>query len=215
MPIAIEDPSRNSAEHLRKLKHSRLAAAGGFSSQENNTREALARLTGLLISAPIDLGGISHEIRRHPDLETLILRLGVSLVLSPDEPLTTVEEAVVVLGTSRLRILIDLWSSAGNSSDDPPPSSPNAAAGEPAPPATTPEISYLINFLRSVGFHSPENAFTGARLAAWASKISPDQMFVLADLFMHDFFSLLPVIHPGIKEVAAPPSREHISRTEP
>jgi HDOD domain len=77
-------------------------------------RAAAHRLTKLLTSAPIDLSGISNEIRRHPDLESLILRPDISLAPSPDEPLSTIEEAVVVLGTSRLRTLIKQWSSTNS-----------------------------------------------------------------------------------------------------
>lgn len=111
MPISLDNPSR-------KLTDSRLPS-GRQNPGKPETREAAHRLTKLLASAPVDLSGVSNEIRRHPDLESLILRPGISLVpsLPPslvpsiDEPLSTIEEAVVVLGTSRLRTLIDLWSS--------------------------------------------------------------------------------------------------------
>ena len=106
MPIALDNPSR-------KLSDSRIASVRQTKSNPE-TREAAHHLTKLLTSAPIDLSGISNEIRRHPDLESLILRPGVSLAPSPDEPLSTVEEAVVVLGTSRLRALIDAWSSTSS-----------------------------------------------------------------------------------------------------
>ena len=114
MPISLDNPSR-------KLTESKLP-----SSRQNpgkpETREAAHRLTKLLASPPVDLSGVSNEIRRHPDLESLILRPGISLVpsLAPslvpsiDEPLSTIEEAVVVLGTSRLRTLIDAWSSTNS-----------------------------------------------------------------------------------------------------
>lgn len=103
MPIAIDSPPRNSG-------HSRVTAAGQAPGKPE-TREAAQLLTKLLTCAPVDLSGISDEIRRHPDLESLILRPGALLAPSPDEPLSTIEEAVVVLGTSRLRALIDQWSS--------------------------------------------------------------------------------------------------------
>jgi hypothetical protein len=213
MPIALEGKSRSSAERVRTYEADRDAAPDGFSSHEINKREAVAHLNSLLVCAPIDLAGISDEIRRHPNLESLILRLGVSLALSPDEPLNTVEEAVVVLGTSRLRVLIDLWSSMRDMQAESGESQQNSAAGSLSAVATTPEINYLSNFLRGVGFDSPEGALSNERLAAWAAKISPDQMFVLTDLFMHDFFSLLPVIHPGIKEAAAAPSANRATST--
>lgn len=111
MPIALDNPSR-------KLADSRIASGRQIPGKPE-TREAAHRLTKFLTSAPIDLSGISDEIRRYPGLESLILRpaaslassLVPSLVSSIDEPLSTVEEAVVVLGTNRLRALIDAWSS--------------------------------------------------------------------------------------------------------
>jgi HDOD domain len=110
MPIALDNPSR-------KLSDSRIASDRPMPGNPE-ARAAAHRLTKLLTSAPIDLSGISDEIRRHPDLESLILRpdlsLAPSLVSSIDEPLSTIEEAVVVLGKSRLRTLIDQWSSTNS-----------------------------------------------------------------------------------------------------
>lgn len=116
MPIALDNPSR-------KLTDTRFAS-GRQNPDKPETREAAHRLAKLLASAPVDLSGVSDEIRRYPDLESLILRptaslavsslapsLVSSLVPSTDEPLSTIEEAIVVLGTNRLRTLIDLWSS--------------------------------------------------------------------------------------------------------
>ena len=192
MPIALTDQARKKIEKTQDP---------GGSSGFTGAGPEFEHLTQLLVSAPIDLAGIGEEIRRHPDLESLILRLGVSLALCPDENVNTVEEAVVALGASRLRVVIDLWSSG---CAIPPetglPHSPSSNAQDSAP--TTPEMRYLLSFLGSVGFDSPENAFSRSRLAAWASRIPPDQMFALTDLFMRDFFSLLPVIQPGVREVA-------------
>jgi hypothetical protein len=109
MPTAIEDPSRDSAQV--KIG-TRRQTSKALSSHETDPREVMARLTRLLHAAPIDLAAICAEIRTHGELEALIMRLTGSLVLSPDEPLSTVEEAVVVLGTERLRVLIDLWCSS-------------------------------------------------------------------------------------------------------
>src|SRR5690348_3801973 len=57
MPISLDNPSR-------KLTESKLP-----SSRQNpgkpETREAAHRLTKLLASAPVDLSGVSNEIRRH------------------------------------------------------------------------------------------------------------------------------------------------------
>jgi hypothetical protein len=92
MPTAIDDLSRTSTNR-RKSYSRHQTAATNIATNDHEKNEALDRLRNLLIAAPIDLSGISDEIRLHPDLESLVLRLGVSLVLSPDEPLSTVEEA--------------------------------------------------------------------------------------------------------------------------
>lgn len=200
MPVAIDDPSRTSTNRGKANPriHSLTNAAVTNDPQKS---DALDCLRDLLISAPIDLSGISDEIRRHPDLESLILRLGVSLALSPDEPLNTVEEAVVVLGTTRLRVLIDLWSSAPRSiSAD--ASNSQLASHVSLSPTKTPEVGYLSNFLRCL---ESDSSGDGERLAAWASKIPTDEMHTLTDLFMRDFFSLLPLIQPNIRDFARTP----------
>jgi len=197
MPVAIDDPLRASRNH-RDTDLGRRVHTNSLVATENNKKsEALDRLRDLLISAPIDLSGISDEIRRHPDLESLVLRLGVSLVLSPDEPLSTVEEAVVVLGTSRLRVLIDLWSSSDSRTIGTFAANSRLPSGESASLGGSPEADYLSNFLRCLESDSSGN---GERLAAWASKIPTDQLHTLTDLFMRDFFSLLPVIQPTVRQ---------------
>ena len=193
MPIALDDPSRSPSD--RKINPSE-SSQKTYLSRHRHAREGHNRLTDLLVSAPIDLASIGDEIRRHPDLADLVLRLGVSLALSPDEPLATVEEAVVVLGTSRLRVVMELWSSAA--------ARPKATASAPQTADATPEMRYIANFLRCLDSNSPDSTLSGSRLAAWVSKVPPDQMGALTDLFMHDFFSLLPVIQPNIREFASP-----------
>lgn len=197
MPVAIDAVSRASTNH-HKNKPRRPALTNTVSVNTNHEKsQALDRLRNLLISAPIDLSGISDEIRRHPDLESLVLRLSVSLVLSPDDPLSTVEEAVVVLGTSRLRVLIDLWSSSDSRPVGTFAANSQLPSGESASLSGSPEADYLSNFLLCLESDSSGN---GERLAAWASKIPTDQLHTLTDLFMRDFFSLLPVIQPTVRQ---------------
>lgn len=195
MPTVIENSSHNASNEISEVDSEVTGAKG--------SPQAAAHLTSLLVSDPIDLASISNEIRRSPGLETLVLRLGASLALLPDEPLNTIEEAVVILGTSRLRVVIDLWSSP----DALPPgqmdlsqenSSKNAAA------TISPEARYLTNFLRCLGCECSENVLSSQRLEAWTSKIRHDQIVALTDLFMRDFFSLLPTIQPGFAQLAAP-----------
>jgi hypothetical protein len=110
---------------------------------------------------------------------------------------------VVVLGTSRLLVLIDLWSSWDSRVVEPADSDSQLQSNSPALQNDTPEVGYLSNFLRCLESDSSGN---GERLAAWASKIPAGQLHALTDLFMRDFFSLLPVIQPNIRD-SAPPSR--------
>jgi hypothetical protein len=210
MPTAIEDSSRDSAQD--KISGTSQPSKA-FTGHATNPREAMRRLTHLLHAAPIDLAAICNEVRTHRELDALIMRLADSLVLSPDEPLSTLEEAVVVLGTERLRVLMDLWWSAETGAADVGGQSNKRSAVEAqkqsggqlrqaATPSSLncPEMRYLTNFLRCLGFDSPERSLSGVRLEAWASKVSSDQMLALTDLFMRDFFSLLPVIQPTIEE---------------
>ena len=207
MPTALENSSRNPSQELPSVDPQldpEVTAAKG-------SPQAAARLTSLLVSDPIDLAGISNEIRRCPALEGLVLRLGASLAISPDEPLNTIEEAVVVLGTSRLRVLIDLWSSPdlalAEQIDSPRNDSPKEAA------AITPEARYLTNFLRCLGCECSENALSGRLLAAWNSKIRHDQIVALTDIFMRDFFSLLPTIQPGFGQFTDSPTKHRPLRS--
>jgi hypothetical protein len=217
MPIALEDSSRGSSENLRKIDSRRTAVSDAASARDRETREANVCITRLLLSAPVDLAAISDEIRRYPDLEALILRLGTALAVSPDEPVNTVEEAVVVLGTHRLRVMTDLWSSTGFSaapSTDAPAAgaAPNLrkAGAAISAPVAIPEARYLTNFLRCMGFDSQENVTSASPLAAaWASKMPADQVSLLTDIFMRDFFSLLPMIRPGIQESAGNSRASH------
>jgi hypothetical protein len=194
MPATLENSSHNAS------------SAVSNASNAKGTPQAATKLINLLVSDPIDLAGISNEIRRNPGLEPLVLRLGISLALSPDEPLNTVEEAVVVLGTSRLRVLIDLWSSTDSIPSDQreQASVPQNNSHRESASAATPEALYLTNFLRCLGCECSENALSGRRLEAWTSKVRHDQIVALTDLFMRDFFSLLPTIQPGFAQLAAP-----------
>ncbi len=198
MAIALENSPRNAGRHLHKI-NARLHSDASTAANDRETCETVAKLTAMLVCAPIDLASISDEIRRHAELEALVLRLGVSLVLSPEQPVNTVEEAVVVLGTSRLRILLDVWATAAPLSADTGRRSPVSQSSGSASVAT-PEMRYLKNFLRSMGFETQENTSTQTHFADWVNRNSPEQMFALTDLFMRDFFSLLPVIQPGIRE---------------
>ena len=182
-----------------------LSAAQDASSDKS---EAAIRLMGLLFAAPFDLAAICDEIRSHSRLEELVTRLGSLLGTSPEAPISSVEEAVIVLGTDRLRVLIDLWSAGEVPSAEIDRAQERHAAGAAlAPSSGTPEMQYLANFIRCLGLDSLDSPLPLAHPASGPSHISSNQMVALTDLFMRDFFSLLPVVQPNIREVGSSSTR--------
>jgi hypothetical protein len=67
-------------------------------------------LIKLLAADAVDLREVGDAIRAHPELESLVLRLCDLLALSPGVPVSSVEEASIVLGKDRLRIVVHVWS---------------------------------------------------------------------------------------------------------
>lgn len=89
-----------------------MAAAPAYSEQTPwQPKAAVARLSVLLEQATIDLGEISTAIRVCPEFERLVLQTSDSLALSLGIPTPGIEDAVVVLGKDRLKILLRIWSS--------------------------------------------------------------------------------------------------------
>lgn len=73
-------------------------------------RAAVSKLTTLLEADPVALADIGEAIRAHADLESLVMRLCGSLALTCGIPVSSVEEAAIVLGKDRLNILVRAWS---------------------------------------------------------------------------------------------------------
>ena len=71
--------------------------------------DSLRELDSIFCAHTVDLRRVSDAVRARPDLEALVLRLTASLALSPELPIATVEEAAVVLGRDRLRVLVHTW----------------------------------------------------------------------------------------------------------
>jgi hypothetical protein len=102
----------------------------------------------LLHADAVDLRDVGDAIRVHPGLESLVLELCEFLALSPGVPVASVEEAVIVLGTDRLRTVVHAWSDyqwSGDAFDEPqretPAQIPNVAtrsrASSPASAGST------------------------------------------------------------------------------
>jgi hypothetical protein len=71
---------------------------------------AASDLTRLLDADAVDLRDVGDAIRIHPELESLVLKLCEFLALSPGVPVSSAEEAAIVLGKDRLRIVVHAWS---------------------------------------------------------------------------------------------------------
>jgi HDOD domain len=161
----------------------------------------------LLGTAPADLGRISDEIRSHPSLETLVTSFLGSVALSAEERVQSIEEATIVLGTDRLRVLVSIWLLAQEK---------GTAAGIVAPPQGamplgsangscarqeaiwTPETIYVASLMHWLGLDMvPSDAAAGS-----GSGIDPglqiERVAGLADLLIGDFVSLIPFLNPGL-----------------
>ncbi|HKV06365.1 MAG TPA: HDOD domain-containing protein [Candidatus Acidoferrales bacterium] len=164
-------------------------------------------LNAMLTASPVDLARISGEIRALPDLETLIMRLTPSLVLSPDSSITTLEEAAVVLGTARLRVLVYAWSlvtEARGTKD-------SREAGESAsrePTEWTAETLYLTSLLRWLGMDSPGSGALPRLAPCRSAGVASEEVAELTEILMRDFMSLIPILDPAILRPRAKRVRE-------
>jgi hypothetical protein len=202
-------------------KQSRPSAAATLARDSRDPAHdpALARLAALLSRDPIELRGVAEAIRDCSELESFILRVCASLVLAAELPSASLEEAAILLGADRLRVLVQAWSvmrdpafgdAASLSSAGPAPASPHALPSvPPAPPLVpfelnaaqrlatwTPEMLYLATFFHSLGFDS-----TPPPLSPLAGKpvlFPSGQISALTDVLMRDVLSLIPVIEPSI-----------------
>jgi len=152
------------------------------------------RITRLLESEPIDFARVSKEIRSHSDLESLISRMVVSLALQPVDLSLTLDEAIVVLGVDRLRILLYTWSLLQRRTLHIHPPA--------APSCWSPEALYLASFLRYLGLDSPDAAILHREMFSFALEPERAEFADLRDTLMRDFLSLIPVLDPSILRVA-------------
>lgn len=72
--------------------------------------DPVAVLSTVLSTIPVDLCRIAEEMRAYPEFQAMVLRLASSMLLSPEDSVGTIEEAVVALGTDRLQMLLRIWS---------------------------------------------------------------------------------------------------------
>jgi hypothetical protein len=185
------------------LTYPRSSRIGSDSSPANSA----AIFDSLLDSAPVELDRISEQVRARPELEALVSKLARSLQLIPGNSSPTIEEAAVVLGTDRLRIIVYMWSLLEGRCD-------SAILGEPSDGQSTRhsassrnnknvlrafgvqnmETLYLVSFLRGMGLVPSANVSALQALPPRFCGRAAD-LAELTDLLLRDFLSLIPVLH--------------------
>lgn len=173
---------------------------------------AVSKLTMLLEADPVSLAAVGDAIRAHPALETSILQLCESLALTFGVPVGSAEEAAIVLGKDRLRILVRAWSSVqfrepsrgGTRAADMAGARDechgnDAASGwlaRPATPDMTPEALYLANFLRCVGADLASLVRAYAETNSAVPNFAAEPSAGLTNILARDLLFLMPFVGP-------------------
>jgi hypothetical protein len=188
--------------------------------------DSVTDLDLLLRAEPVNLSQVSKEIRAHPDLEVMIMRLGGSLALPLDTPPCTIEEATIALGTDRLRVLMyalsllkegadqgaQLAESVGESSGDSAANARTACIDQLATrfaEAENLETLYLAGFLHWLGLDSRGTLTPGHTWSFSQSGVETAHASGLTDVFMQDFVTLIPFLGPTL----AKPVQKMAART--
>jgi len=154
-----------------------------------DTPASVVRLTRILNADPVDLARVSEEIRGQPGLEALVLRLAASLVLSEEGSILKLEEAAVVLGTDRLRVLTHMWSLLSGL-----PGEVRAEYGLPGSGKDwSPEAFYIASFLRCLAGADPY-----AAKGSETPSLQSADLAALKTMLMRDFVSLIPALDPSL-----------------
>ena len=148
------------------------------------------RISRLLDAEAVDLDRVAQEIRSHSELESLVLRMAISLALSPVDSWRTLEDAVFALGGDRLRVLLYTWSLMQRKTTQ--------IRAPAAPESWSPEALYLASFLRYLGLDSPDAAILHSEMFSFALDTKRTEFAGLRDTLMRDFLALIPVLEPSI-----------------
>ena len=89
-------------EQQNKIARLRAALSEGLPTLPSHVFE----LNGLLSASPVDLKRVGEVIRRDPGLATQVIRMCSSTLLSVRERVSSIEHAVILLGTERLRTMV-------------------------------------------------------------------------------------------------------------
>jgi hypothetical protein len=178
-------------------------------------------LTDLLDAVPVDLARISEHIRSHPEISELMISLAGSLLLSAESTIT-IEEAAVMLGTDRLRVLACMWSiieQYGEQGRAPKRSNSTAEVRDDRPTSCIQGISwtaqslYLATFLRCLGLDSPDSELPRDRMQSAGRTWQAEDFADLRNVLMRDFLALLPSLNPFVSK--AEPANAATGRTKP
>jgi hypothetical protein len=137
-------PTRSGTSHLDSSMLSSVARSsnsGPGQPAQGACSATASDLITLLDADAVDLRDVGDAIRLHPELESLVLKLCAFPALSPGVPVSRVEEAAIVLGKDRLRIVVRAWSAnqwMGDRSREPGPEIPEVSQrGPEGSPALT------------------------------------------------------------------------------
>lgn len=172
-----------------------------------------SRLMQLLAEDPVDLARVSDEIRAQPALADVVKRVAASLQLCPEGSVTSVEEAAIVLGTDRLRVLlyalpqfenigqrmetsgVEPESGAKSAPVFASPHAPMAAA------AWTPESFYLASFVRFLGLTDLDAGMPGEGADSGAPDAARSEAAAMTEILIRDFLALVPRMRQSPRNV--------------
>ena len=180
--------------------------------------ESRARLDALLRADVVELGKVCDEIRSVPSLESVVVKLGASVALLSSPSPAPLQEAIVLLGADRLRVLIDAWPLLPPATDSDPQPEPERGgpSGDASSRVSLPRRSVVPATPpdRFAEACNPENLYF-ASLANRSELLFSDalerpdvrsvtrfglhheQIEGLADMFVRDFVALAPLIEPA------------------
>lgn len=106
---STDQRNRLTAASPASLKRLQLASSASSHSEVDLAPESRARLEMLLRADVVDLRSVCEEIHSAPLLANLVAKLGSSVGSSASSDPAAVEEAIVLLGADRLRVLVNAW----------------------------------------------------------------------------------------------------------
>jgi hypothetical protein len=209
MPFTFEDQLHKTPLHAKEKTADRSPQVPPaiLDALAPAARATALQFESLLGSAPADLSRISDEIRSHPRLEKMVMSLLASLMLCPEDSAGSVEEATIVLGTDRLRVLVCIWlltQEKGNAAgiiakqEIAPASADANSKSADHEIIWTPEMLYLASLVHWLGLDSPPSALARAGGPCTDSQIQRGQLEGIADLLIRDFMSLIPFLNPAL-----------------